>query len=257
MKIVNQVFETRDYSKFGTLSGNRDLISVHVKKLKQSFLIAYLMCPIIVNQYFKIIDGQNRFEAAKQLGLPIYYIIVQDYGLREVQLLNTNTKNWKKPDYLKSYCDLGKPEYLKFRNFTRRFSEFGINSCKILLTNKLTTGDSKSSDVLLKSDTNKTGSFAVREFENGDLKIPDYEKSVENAEKLLMFKKYYDGFNRQTFVIAMLGIFRKDEYSHSKMIHKLELNPTALKHCANVMQYKMLIEDIYNYKSRDKNNFRF
>jgi len=106
MKVVNEVKETNDYSMFRTLEGNRHLNKLHVKRLKESFQKAYLLSPIIVNEKFEIIDGQHRFEAAKQLGVPINFLIAPKYGLKEAQMLNENMKNWKKEDYLNAYCDL-------------------------------------------------------------------------------------------------------------------------------------------------------
>ena len=254
---VNQVYTTNDYSKFKTLKGNRKLNKLHVKRLRESFAKAYLLSPVIVNENFEIIDGQHRFEAAREMQLPVNFIICKGYSLKEVQLLNTNMKNWKKEDYLNAYCDLKYPEYLKFRVFMARFPDFGMASCETILTNFLTGGHKASSSVEFKSDTNTSGSYAVRYFQEGNLSIPDYEKAVENAEKIMMVKPYYDGFNRPTFVRAMIGIFKISHYSHSKLLSRLASNPTALQHCANVTQYKLLIEDIYNFRSREKLSLRF
>lgn len=257
MKVVNQVNETNDYSMFRTLEGNRHVNKLHVKRLKESFQKAYLLSPIIVNEKFEIIDGQHRFEAAKQIGVPINFLVAPKYGLKEVQMLNENMKNWKKEDYLNAYCDLKHPEYLKFRNFMRRFTDFGIAACETILTNKLSGGHESRSSSEFKSETNLRGSYAIRYFQEGELVIPDYDLAVENAEKIMMLKPYYDGFNRNTFVRAMIGIFKIEYYNHAKLLERLSANPTALQHCANVTQYKLLIEDIYNFRSREKVSLRF
>jgi len=117
MKVVNQVLTTNDYSLFKIIKGNRDVNKLHIKRLVDSFRDEYLLTPLIVNQNYEIIDGQHRFHAAKELGLSINFIICNDYSLKQVQLLNTNMKNWKKIDYLNTFCDLGYEHYLKFRNF--------------------------------------------------------------------------------------------------------------------------------------------
>jgi hypothetical protein len=96
---------------------------LHVKRLKESFQKAYLLSPIIVNEKFEIIDGQHRFEAAKQIGVPINFLVAPKYGLKEVQMLNENMKNWKNEDYLNAYCDLKHPEYLKLTDDYRTFVE--------------------------------------------------------------------------------------------------------------------------------------
>jgi hypothetical protein len=119
--VSNQVHTTTDYARFVILAGNRKPNDIHVKRLSNSFKKNYLFSPILINEKWQIIDGQHRFLAAKELGLPIYYIIVPGYGLNEVQILNTNSSNWKKEDYLKAYCDLGVENYLKMNQFMQEF----------------------------------------------------------------------------------------------------------------------------------------
>lgn len=255
MKVVNQVNQTNDYSMFKTLDGNRNVNKLHVNRLKESFKKAYLLSPIIINLRNQIIDGQHRFEAAKALGLPIYYIICDDYGLEEVQILNTNMKNWKKEDYLHAYCDLKKPEYLQFRNFMRRYPDFGIAACEVLLTG-MQNGKQRT-DTNREFTSNKSGKYTIKYFEQGDLVIPDYDYSIECAEKILMIKPYYEGYNRPSFVRAMHGIFKIEYYNHAKFVDRLKASPTALQHCANVTQYKLMIEDVYNFRSREKVSLRF
>lgn len=249
VKRSNQVLTTSDYTKFKTLVGNRKLNELHVKRLSNSFEKRYLFSPILVNEKLQIIDGQHRFRAAKVLGLPINYIIVEGYGLNEVQILNTNSSNWKKEDYLKAYCDLGSEPYLVMKQFMNDYPDFGIAVSEQLLTNL--TGGVNNSNRIYKS------SGRVKNFEEGKLIIPDLEHSYENAEKVMMFKPYYDGYNRSVFVAALIGIFKNENYNHAEMISKLSQQPSALTHCTNITQYKLLIEDIYNHRRREKLNLRY
>lgn len=255
MKIVNQVNQTNDYNLFKSLKGNRSVNKLHVQRLKESFKGDYLMSPIIVNQSYEIIDGQHRFNAAKDLNLPVNFIICNDYSLAEVQILNTNMKNWKKEDYLNAFCDLKHPEYLKFRNFMRQFPAFGISASEAILTGQLSV--KQGTDSSLEFSNSKSGRYTIKYFEQGDLVISDMEYSKECAEKIMMIKPYYEGFNRISFVRSMLGIFRIENYNHSQLLDRLKSSPTALQHCANVTQYKLLIEDIYNFRSREKVSLRF
>lgn len=258
MKTVNQVNETNDYTMFNVLNGNRNVDKLHVKRLINSFKTAYLLSPMIVNEKFEIIDGQHRFEAAKALSLPVRFIIANGYGLEEVQLLNTNMKNWKKIDYLNGYCDLKYPEYLKFRNFMREFPNFGIAACETILTQRLTTNaGGVGTDIDIRGETNKSGRILIRSFQEGDLVIENYELAQEQAKMILEMKPYYEGYNRAALVRTMVGIFRIEYYSHEQFIRKLKNNPSALTHCANIGQYKLLIEDIYNFKSHAKVSLRF
>jgi hypothetical protein len=247
MQEESKVYKTYNYGMFKTLSGNREVNQLHVNRLKESFSKSYLLSPILINESNHIIDGQHRFEAAKALGLPIYYIICNNYGLDEVHILNTNMKNWKKEDYLQAYCDLKKPEYLLFRNFMRRFHEFGLATCEIMLIDR---------------SNGKQGNLEglrchVKYFEKGELVIPDYDNSCEIAEKIMQVKPYYEGFARQVFVRAMCGIFKVANYNHTVFMQRLKSQPRALQHCATVDQYRLLIENIYNFRGRDKISLRF
>jgi len=130
------VLKTTDYHLFSFISGNRKVNMAHARRLEKSFSKKQLLSPIIVNEHYQIIDGQHRFTVCKKLGLPIFYFIVEGYGLDEVQILNTNSSNWKKTDYLNAYCDLKYTEYLKFRRFMQQYPDFGFQACEMLLAHK-------------------------------------------------------------------------------------------------------------------------
>lgn len=254
-KVINQVYETTDYTLFKTLQGNRAINMPNIRRLKDSFLKKQLENPIIVNEKFEIIDGQHRFRVCKELGLPVHYMICNNFGLKEVQMLNSNMSNWKREDYLKAYCDMGIEPYLKFRSFMNDFPEFGIASSEALLTQKLSGGHIARQDKV--HSTNASGSIAIKYFENGDLVIPDLELSYKQAKMILQIKPFYNGFYRSVFVRAMIGLFRNPNYDHATFIKRLETQPNSLGHCSTVAQYRELIEEIYNYRARNKVSLRY
>ena len=257
MKVINQVNQTTDYEKFKNLNGNRNVNTLHVRRLQESFAKSYLLSPILVNDNFEIIDGQHRFEAAKKSNLPINFISVSGYGLEEVQLLNTNMKNWKSVDYLQGFCDLKYPEYLRFRNFMRQFPHFSFMICDMLLTDSTNGSESGSARKELISNTNKAGYYTKNLFKEGALKIPNYELSIINAKKLMELRDFFEGYNRTVFVRAMIMLFKHDNFNFETFVSKLKLNPTALKPCVTVTDTKVLIEEIYNYRSQNKVSLRY
>lgn len=254
-KVINQVYETNDYSLFKQLKGNRTINMPNIRRLKDSFNIKQLENPIIVNEKFEIIDGQHRFKVCSELGLPVHYMICNNFGLQEVQMLNSNMSNWKREDYLNAYCDMGIEPYLQFRNFMHDYPEFGIASAEALLTQRLSGGHWSKTDK--EHSTNNSGSIAVKYFENGDLQIPDLNLSRKQAKMIIQIKPYYDGFNRAVFVRAIIGLCRNPNFDFATFIKKLESQPNALTHCSNVGQYKELIEEIYNYRSRNKVSLKY
>jgi len=132
--VVSQVYRTTNYERFSFIQGNRQLNKMHQERLKKSIAETDLTetNPILVNENFEIIDGQHRFEVCKELKKPIHYILKVGYGLREVQMLNANMKNWRLEDYVDGYCDMGKEEYLFLRSFIQEHKLGMTNSVQLL-----------------------------------------------------------------------------------------------------------------------------
>ena len=111
-----EIYRTTNYDIFKKLEGNRDLIKDDriIKSIKN---IGYIDNPIIVNEKLEVIDGQNRLEALKKLGLPVEYHIVNGIGIKEARQLNIGQKNWTPLDYTKSNADSGVESYVKLLKF--------------------------------------------------------------------------------------------------------------------------------------------
>lgn len=96
-RICTVVYETMDYDRFKFIDGNRDINKTNKKNIIESFGEQgqrYVTNPIIVNEKMEIIDGQHRFEASRELGMPIQYIIVEGIGREAVQDLNRAQLKW-------------------------------------------------------------------------------------------------------------------------------------------------------------------
>lgn len=244
-----RVQTTQNYDKFKILVGNRDINQVNLKRLKSSFKEHYLFSPILVNEKMQIIDGQHRFLAAKELQLPVHYIMISGYGLEEVQVLNTNTSNWKKIDYLKAYCDLGIKPYLQMRQFMLDYPDFGVGVSEVILS-----GNSWGTT---KGQVMENVKVVIDGFQSGKLSIPDLDIAYDVADCIMQFKPLYDGYNRRSFVYAIIALLKNENYNHDEMLHKIMLSPTALTHCTNRTQYKILLEEIYNRNRRVKVSIRY
>jgi len=237
-----QVHTTKDYSLFNTLNGNRDVNQLHLSRLKESMKKNHLTTIIMVNEKFEIIDGQHRFLISQELKLPINYIISKNYGLNEVQILNANMKNWTIVDYVNGYCDLGFKDYEIYREFINEYS-FTNQVALVLLSGEFICGNS---EVSISS-----------KFKEGKFKINDLNNSKKMADKIMMIEPYYKGFLRRSFIYALIGMFKNENFEFTEFLAKLKQQPTTLQDCTNVSQYKSLIEEIYNYRRREKINLRF
>jgi hypothetical protein len=237
-----QVHTTKDYSLFKTLNGNRDVNHLHLSRLKESMSKNHLTTIIMVNEKFEIIDGQHRFFISQELKLPINYIISKNYGLAEVQILNANMKNWQTIDYVNGYCDLGYKDYIIYRDFV---NEYGFQSqvAMLLLANEYMSGSNKENP--------------ASRFKEGKFKVKNLDKAKDMAEKILMIEPYYKGYFRRSFIIALVSMFKNENFEFTEFLAKLKQQPTVMQDCTSTTQYKVLIEEIYNYRRREKVNLRY
>lgn len=95
--------ESKEYNNFKFLSANRPIDYNHVNKIKKSlqeygFLDSQ---PITVNSEMEIIDGQHRFVACKEMGLPIKFVQIQPKRTDNI-LVSLNTT--QKLEYQRDKC---------------------------------------------------------------------------------------------------------------------------------------------------------
>jgi len=229
-----QIHTTTDYSMFRNIDGNRKKNLQHINRLEQSIKERYLFTVITVNEKYEIIDGQHRFEVLSKLGLPINYVVCDGYGLAEVHRMNTNSKNWSADDYMNAYVDLGYSEYVRYKQFKNKY--------------KLSHSETR---VLLSGATDSNS------FNSGKFSIKHYERAVQDIERIQLIKPYYDGINRRSFIYAMVTLFRRKNFDFKQFLAKTKLQPTALVDCPSTTAYISLIENIYNYRRKNKVNLRY
>jgi hypothetical protein len=237
---------TKDYSIFKILDGNRRINQLNLKRIIASMKENPLVSIVIVNERMEIIDGQHRFHASKQLKLPINYVIVYGYGIKEVQVLNAIGMNWNKADYLVTYADGGNENYVAFKRFREAYPQLSFTLAVRLLSG-LSSHRTKSYEGVKGS---------TKDFENGNFVVKDLEKSYVIANMILDFAPFFKKYNDLTFCLTLLSIFEQPNYQHDRMLKKLKVLPSALKPCKTQKQYQDLLEEIYNYKSREKFTFR-
>lgn len=233
---LSHIHTTTDYGLFKSIEGNRNLNLLHLNRLRKSMQERPLFTIITVNEKHEIIDGQHRFEVSKELGLPINYVICAGYGLNEVHIMNATSKTWNADDYLDGYCRLDNPHYIQYRKFKEQYG-FGHNECMMIL-------GSHSSD-------------SIKTFYSGLFKIHNLKTAIEFAERIMLIGQFYEGHKRRTFIQAMFNLMGKPQFEFIEFINKLRLCPSALTDCTTVSQYITLIEEIYNYRRRDKVNLRY
>jgi hypothetical protein len=237
--LSKEVNTTEDYFLFKSIDGNRKLDRLLIKQLSKSISENYLFTIITVNEKYEIIDGQHRFEVIKELKLPLNYIICHGYGLKEVHILNKISKKWNSDDYMNGYADMGMEDYIIYRNFKKKY-KFGHDETMAML-----------------SGVNSGNSKLLYDFRGGNFKIHKLDTAIEEAEKIWSLSYLYEGFKRRCFIYSLLFLFDNANFNFDEFVCKLKLQRSKLTDCVDTKQYLSLIEEIYNYKRREKINLRY
>jgi hypothetical protein len=93
----------------------------------------------------------------------------------------------------------------------------------------------------------------VNMFKNGNLEITRHWDVSNKFSDAIQEIGEYIPFNKQArFVEAFLITFLNEDYSHKRMIAKLEYLSGYMKKCPDTKSHLEQLEYVYNYKSRNK-----
>ena len=157
--------------------------------------------------------------------------------MNEVHVLNQISKTWNADDYLQGYVNLGYENYIKYADFKDKY-DLGHNETLALLSGN-------------------QGSSESHVFNSGLFKIKSLDEAENIIEKIIMIEPYYVGYKRRSFIYAMISLLKNPNFEFTEFLQKIKIQPTALQDCTTTNNYKVLIEEIYNYRRRDKVNLRF
>jgi hypothetical protein len=233
---------TREYDQFKFLQGNRPINQSHVLNLRKSIMDNYVPTPIIVNEEKQIIDGQHRYIVLKELNLPMFYVTTSGkISLDDIRQINKNAKNWDFADYLHSHMEIEKAKNPKDYHI-KPYHIFDWFKRSYQLPNYVVLE-------IIYGTYSMTGTQA---FKDGRLEIIDLAYSKNIASYLRSMKPYYDGWNRRSFLFAMLRIMFQKQFNKAKWLRKIKLNSRKLVHCTCVADYIEVIEHIYNWGEPNK-----
>lgn len=216
--------QTTDYSRFKLLHSNRQISRGLVDRLKGSIeKIGFQKSrEILVNDKFEIIDGQHRFTACQELGIPVPYQIRERNRISDNDImieLNSKQNVWRLSEYIGHYAKEGVRCYKYILEFEEKYHLGISNSISICLDNK--------------NDFDK--------IKKG-ISMPINPKADDIAEfilacKLLPFHK------KSHFVYAVVVMFRK---AKKKDIDKVLKKHTSMTQQPSRQAYMNLFCNIIN-----------
>lgn len=230
ISIFGNIMKTNNYDLFKMVKGNRRVNQANYSKIIKSMKEEQLIIPIVVNEKYEIIDGQHRFLASKDLGKPVYYFVVNGYGIDQVKRANIASSNWKKEDYLEMFISEGDTVYIEFEAIRERYDMSTSNLLKIF-------------SIVQDKQLARVG----YEFEDGLFTLEGKEKVLNFLTSLedFNFFKFYKSTN---FITAFIKLYFRPEYEHDKMKSKLNNYRSTLEKRSTSDEYLVLLcNRIYSF----------
>jgi hypothetical protein len=232
---------TTDYEMFKIDPANREIVPRKVAGLVAAIRQINLLniYAIVVDEDMNVIDGQHRLAAARVLGVPIYYKISGTMKIEHAALINENTTNWQHQNYLNHFCQKGYPEYLKLRDFQRKYpwlkGGVAISLCHY--------GDTR---------REFQGMDITTTFRKGLYVADDIAFADKVCQMALDFKAHNVPFWKdRAFLAALRNLASNSDYNHERMMMKMDYQSAKLVRCADMASYIAVMNDIYNHRIKD------
>lgn len=230
----NIIYCTNDYTIFKKLCGNRDVLDQRKNTIKSSIIEnGYIRNPIVVNEKLEIIDGQGRFEALKELKMPVEYVIAHGAGQKECIALNVNQKNWKTIDYIKSFAEMGIEEYKFIESMCAMFPD--SDPAQIVgVCIKIPCSGGQVSKVI------KTGNVVFYNKQTIPERLKLYEKIIN------IVKGDADYGLPRSYASVVTFLYECKEIDEERIVTNLVKYKQFVSPCFNIKQALKNLEFIYN-----------
>ena len=220
---MKKIYSTKDYSRFSFLENNRIVKRSHVNEFKEEIKKNdRTMCfPIVVDPNLRIIDGQHRFHACMELGLPIYYVVDDDDDAEQAMInCNKINKKWEMMDWLRYRANKNGGCYKMLLDFIQQTGTTISNAMVIFPAKAINAATLRAG----------TTDFGINE------NAFDIVHFLQSSEvKMLSFR------NTRAFNLTIRIAF--DEYSKRQM-DKLQRNILKVPLSANYKQYLTVFSNI-------------
>lgn len=242
---VSKIYQTSDYDKFKRLKGNRDVSRTN-KVVGSIEKVGYILSPILVNEKYEVIDGQNRLEALKELKLPVHYMVQPNIGIEECRALNINQSNWTVAQFIGSYAENGYPNYERLNDLIKDFKGhgFGVEGILFMAQPKVIRNNT-----LLEYGKIKSGEFVLSEK-----RYEFARQRLANAMALgyTNFKEKYDMLGRP-FWGAVSYAYEHPEIDVKVLADKIFADPNEIVSTSGVADQLRYFDDAYNKGRRASN----
>ena len=239
----HQIASTDKYDVFKEHGEQPPMKPAHMKRLmrsmmKNGFVPAKAIHVYRDGKFLRIIDGHNRFCVARQLGIPVYYVIGDKTEASLIDDLNSAARVWSNADFLNMYVQRNHPDYITLQKYINK----GI---PITIASSMLFGEMPGSN------------NAIRLVRDGAFKVKTtklIDKLVGTVEKMAK----HNSIVRNCLFLEAIGIMLTiPGFDPEVLIDRVSVNPRMLERCATRDQAFDLLEEIYNFRARERINIAF
>lgn len=181
------------------------------------------------NNRLVIIDGQHRFEIAKELGIPVWFVETENHV--DVAMINNAQRKWAYRDYAGSFAQRGNQEYIKLLEFADR------HQIPVLSAVTMLSGTSSSN----KDDAYKSGTWKISSTGFADRVVIIFNE----------IKKFNKAVCKENLITSISTCCRVYGFQDARMIQAVNRCPEKLMTYSTSSALVEMLEDIYNFGRRD------
>lgn len=228
---------TRNYALFELHLFNRDVEKINRLKesmRKHGWIDAYPMhCVREGNGRLRIKAGHHRFTVARELGIPVKYVVCDDDAT--IYELEQATNKWDLPDYLVSHCRTGKADYCEVARYIKE-TGIGVANAASMFYGEM------------------AGSHNVQDaFKRGDFNIRDRQHPLVVAQIVRAFREAGVAWAiNQQFIQAISRIAKCPQFVLARALQKIAAHGSLCQKQPNLERYMQMFEDIYNRQAKDR-----
>ncbi len=246
-----KILSTTDYDRFFSPNWQRQVSRSRVEGLKRSMLTKgedfQRLFPIIAKETpdgrLMCTDGQHRLAAARDLGRPIYYVLVREHEISHEIIAETNSlqKAWSFRDYIQSFAARNKESYLWILKMGEKYMPLPL--------------------LMISLFADKDHPAIMQALRSGELSFSEPQKVV--AEDFL--EKFHQlvqelavsnpallkAFNQPRLFAAFWKIYNTPQYHHSLMMSKVEKVGNRFRLRVKAAENVQELLSIYNYRNRN------
>lgn len=238
--------KTNQYGLFETNEFQRRMKIDHIKKIRKTMCRWGFIpcCPIVVwwnpaIKKFEIIEGHHRFDAARLEGIEIYYMVLpvksREEALELMQDLNDTVLKWGNKDTILQQVQLGNSDYQTLQHYV----SLGIPS--------------KTAASILIGESGHSGNAMVK-VSKKQFKV----KTTKIADQLVRYinqcRPFCSDAIKERYLQAVSIYLLLPEFDLDTLIKRIQNNPIAIQKASSVDQALSSLDEIYNFRSRDKVN---